>query len=232
MIKERNGKMALRVCDLCGHEQWVNYWNVVKKKLQICRYCSCKNTAKTRKNNPWNKGVKQDPRAVGNTYVNNNGYVEVWVGKHTDDRSAGGYQKEHRVLLELDIGRRLSKDEIIHHLDGNKTNNNKENLLLCSGHFQHRKVHSQLERISFEMIRKGFIKFDHQTEQYYIDPYVGDSISKSLELLENPNESDEGNQQRSFRNMTPEERSTTIQKWSTLKRAEAGDNSQDFESES
>ena len=70
------------------------------------------------------------------------------------------------------------------------------------------------------------------TKQYYIDPYAGDSISKSLELLESPNELDEGNQQRSFRNMSPDERSTTIQKWSTLKRVEAGDNSQVEDSES
>lgn len=95
-----------------------------------------------------------------------------------------------------------------------------------------RKVHAQLERLSFELVKRGFIKFNHQTMQYYIDPYVGDSISKSLELLESPNELDEGNQQRSFRRHTPDERSTTIQKWSTLKRVEAGDNSQVEDSES
>lgn len=47
-------------------------------------------------------------------------------------------------------------------------------------------------------------------------------ISKSLELLGNPKKD---NQQRSLRELSPEERSTTIQKWSTLKRVEAGDNS-------
>lgn len=232
MIKERNGERALRVCDNCGHEQWVNYWNIHRKDIHICRSCSCKNTVKTRKNNPWNKGVKQEPRCVGNTYVNNNGYIEVWVGKHTDERSSGGYQKEHRVLIELDIGRRLLEGEVVHHVDGDKTNNSKENLLLCSGNFEHRKVHAQLERLSFELVKQGLIKFNHQTKQYYIDPYVGDSISKSLELLGSPNELDEGNQQRSFRSMSPDERSTTIQKWSTLKRVEAGDNSQVEDSES
>ena len=57
---------------------------------------------------------------------------------------------------------------------------------------------------------------------YYLDPYVREFISKSLELLENPLQD---NQQRNLRELDLEERSTTIQKWSTLKRAEAGDNS-------
>ena len=227
MIKERDGDKALRVCDKCGHEQWVNYWNIHRKDVHICRSCSCAETAKTRKRNPWNKGIKQAPRHVGNTYINNHGYVEVWVGKHTDKATAGGYQKEHRVLTELAVGRRLTKSELVHHVDGDKTNNSEDNLLLCSGDFEHRKIHGQLERIAFDLVRKKAIKFDHTTKQYFIDPYVGDYISKSLELLENPTEKDEGNQQRSFSSMSIEERSTTIQKWSTLKRVEAGDNSEE-----
>lgn len=222
MIKERNGDKALRICDKCGHEQWVNYWNVYRKDIHICRSCSCKTTAKVRKNNPWNLGLKQDPRNVGNTYINNNGYVEVWVGKHTDDKSAGGYQKEHRILMELLVGRRLSRKEIVHHIDGDKTNNKETNLLLCSGDFDHRKVHGQLERISYELIKSGAIKFNHENREYYIDPHICEFVSKSGELLESPVE---GNQQRSFSEMSEEERSTTIQKWSTLKRVEAPDNS-------
>lgn len=222
MIKERDGDKALRVCDKCGHEQWVNYWNLVRSDIHICRSCSCKNTAKTRKGNPWNRGLKLAPRCVGNTYINNNGYVEVWVGKYTTD-GAGGYQKEHRLLLELQLGRRLNKGEIVHHVDGDKTNNSLSNLLLCSGDFDHRKVHGQLERVAMSLVRDGAIKFDHDTKQYYIDPYVSDYIRKSLELLENPTAKSEDNQQRSFKDMSPEERSTTIQEWSTLKRVEAGD---------
>ena len=225
MIKLREGDKALRVCDSCGHEQWVNYWNIHRKDIHICRSCSCKNTAKTRKNNPWNKGIKQEPRNVGNTYINNNGYVEVWVGKHNTPGSSG-YQKEHRVFVELDIGRRLEQKEIIHHIDGDKTNNNKDNLLLCSGDFEHRKVHGQLERVAMSLVKSGIIKFNMENKQYFVDPCVSDYARKSLELLGSLTAEGEGNQQRSFSRMTTEERSTTIQKWSTLKRVEAGDNSE------
>ena len=81
MIKERVRDKALRICDVCGQEQWVNYWNIYRKDIHICRYCSCKNTAKVRKNNPWNKGKKFAPKNLGSSYINSNGYVEVWTGE-------------------------------------------------------------------------------------------------------------------------------------------------------
>jgi hypothetical protein len=226
VIKERSGDRALRVCDKCGHEQWVNYWNVYRKDIHICRYCSITHTAKTRKGNPWNKGVKQAPRKVGNTFINNNGYVEVWIGKHTKEDKVGGYYREHKLLKELQIGRLLNDNDIIHHVDGNKTNNSVDNLVVCAGHYEHRKLHGQLERVTMELVRAGVIKFNHESNEYYIDPFARECISKSLELLGSPTANGEGNQQRSFEDMSPEERSTTIQKWSTLKRVEAGDNSE------
>ena len=126
------------------------------------------------------------------------------------------------MFCELDLNRPLSVKEVVHHVDGDKTNNEEENLFVCTGHKHHRNVHSQLERISMELVRSGAIRFNHAEGQYYLDPNVREFISKSGELLGNPTL---GNQQRSFSAMSEEERSTTIQKWSTLKRVEAPDNS-------
>lgn len=223
MIKERKGDNALRVCDECGHEQWVSYWNLVRKERHICRYCSCTHTAKNRKSIPWNRGTKQNPKKVGTFYVNSGGYISVWVGEHTLDNKSGGYYLEHRIQSEVKLGRSLTKQEIVHHIDGDKVNNTPDNLYVCANNKHHQNVHSQLERVSMELVKFGVIKFDHESGEYYLDPYVREFVSKSLELLENP---EKDNQQRSFIEMTDEERSTTIQKWSTLKRVEAGDNSE------
>jgi hypothetical protein len=221
MIKERKGDDALRVCDKCGHEQWVNYWNIYRKGVHICRTCSCRNTAETReKKDSWNKGKKLSPKNLGSSYINTNGYREVWIGEHTLPGRVGGYYKEHRILKELEIGRELSDREIIHHVDGDKINNKLENLFVCNGQFEHRKLHGQLERVAMGLVRSGLISFDHKIGEYFIDPNIREVISKSLELLETP---EKDNQQRSFSEMSDEERSTTIQKWSTLKRVEAGD---------
>lgn len=224
MIKERDKDTALRVCDECGHEQWVSYWNVYRKNRHLCRYCNNRQEGQKRKGRePHNKGVKQTPKNVGSGYLNSNGYYEVWVGEHTLPNRSGGYYREHRLMAEIKIGRELVDEEKVHHIDGDKTNNRPSNLYVCSSHANHRHVHSQLERLSMSLVKLGWFKFDQSKGEYYIDPFLREQISKSGELLENPNGKDEGDQQRSLREMSPEERSETIQKWSTLKRVEAPD---------
>lgn len=215
MIKERKSNLALRVCDSCGHEQWMSYWNIYKKENHLCRYCNNKQTGQSRKGIPsWNAGKKMEPKQLGSYYLNSSGYVETWIGKHTLKDKVGGYYREHRLQAELLLGRKLTSNEKVHHIDGNKTNNVDHNLFVCADDKHHQNVHSQLERISMELVQQGAIKFDHKSGSYYLDPYVREFVSKSLELLENP---EKDNQQRSLRFLEPEERSTTIQKWSTLK---------------
>jgi hypothetical protein len=223
MIKERKGDTALRVCDECNHEQWVNYWNIYKKERHICRYCSCRATAKTRVYNkdlnPWNKGKVK----VGSHYLNANGYYEIWIGYGTLKSRSGGYYLEHRMMVEVGLGRELRGCEVVHHVDGDKTNNTLKNLFVCPSQADHRHTHSQLERVSMQLVKDGLISFNHSTGEYEADPSLREQGSKSGELLGTPTVNDEGNQQRSFRDMSHEERSTTIQKWSTLKRVEAPD---------
>ena len=43
-------------------------------------------------------------------------------------RNANGLYPLHRVIMENSIGRSLSSSEHVHHIDGNKNNNNAENL--------------------------------------------------------------------------------------------------------
>ena len=51
----------------------------------------------------------------------------------------GTYKMEHRILVEERLGRKLSKSEVIHHLNGIKSDNRDENLVVTS-----RKVHSNI----------------------------------------------------------------------------------------
>ena len=47
---------------------------------------------------------------------------------------------EHRHVMQLHLGRKLKRDEIVHHKDGNKKNNSVDNLQVMS-QSQHIKVH-------------------------------------------------------------------------------------------
>ena len=47
----------------------------------------------------------------------------------------------HRVIAEQTIGRKLRPGELVHHRDGDKTNNSPENLVVCSSASVHRQYH-------------------------------------------------------------------------------------------
>ena len=62
------------------------------------------------------------------------GYVPIRIG--------GKYEVEHRVVMERKLGRRLLPTEVVHHRDGDVTNNDPSNLELLGGLGDHRRSHS------------------------------------------------------------------------------------------
>lgn len=50
---------------------------------------------------------------------------------------------EHRTAAEKKIGRKLKKGEVVHHIDGNKRNNEPDNLIIFKNQAQHVKWHAE-----------------------------------------------------------------------------------------
>lgn len=65
------------------------------------------------------------------------GYIHVWV--------EGRLIPEHRYVIEKDIGRRLTRQEHIHHINGIRDDNRLENLCLLSAQ-EHIKIHNYWKR--------------------------------------------------------------------------------------
>jgi uncharacterized protein (DUF1330 family) len=63
---------------------------------------------------------------LGATYIDSRGYVCVKV-THGEKYN---YRHLHRVVMEKHIGRPLERKEMVHHIDGNKENNDISNLAL------------------------------------------------------------------------------------------------------
>lgn len=65
-----------------------------------------------------------------------------------------GGRHEHRVVMENLLGRPLTSDDVVHHLDNNGKNNDPSNLLLTT-RFEHPKFH-------LEEMRIGRLKAKHE----------------------------------------------------------------------
>lgn len=68
------------------------------------------------------------------------GYVYLYVPEHPEANNRG-YVYEHRVLAEQKIGRRLLINEIVHHKDEVRSNNNPDNLEVMDK-FKHARLHN------------------------------------------------------------------------------------------
>jgi len=85
--------------------------------------------AKRRRWNEYMRKYQQVLRDDGRVYRN------IRLGKMT--------RQEHRVIVEEVLGRPLLADEVVHHIDGDVTNNNKENLLVCDQNYHLNVLHGK-----------------------------------------------------------------------------------------
>lgn len=87
-------------------------------------------------------------------------YKTVWVN--------GKQIRTHRYVMQKHLGRELRSNEIVHHIDGNKANNDISNLEIVS-RSEHIKMHPEIAEKSLNK-RKRKIDVDLVIEMYKIKP--------------------------------------------------------------
>jgi len=80
------------------------------------------------------------PQWSGGMTMATGGYVLEWCRGHPG-ANRSGHVLQHRLVMERHLGRILASDEVVHHIDGDKTNNEIANLLLLSSQAEHARFH-------------------------------------------------------------------------------------------
>lgn len=86
--------------------------------------------------NAWYKARRGEKHGMwkGGKRLTSDGYVIYKAG-------ALRGQHEHRAVMEQALGRPLSPGELVHHIDGNKTNNDLDNLQILT-QAEHNRIHN------------------------------------------------------------------------------------------
>lgn len=82
---------------------------------------------------------ERNPNWGGGIVVDKQGYVLVSQKDHPM-ATAGGYVRQHRLVMERILGRVLTAEEVVHHRDGDVSNNDPMNLQLFDRNGTHLEV--------------------------------------------------------------------------------------------
>lgn len=115
-------------CVTCKKDYWVK--GAIRRASS--KFCS----------KPCQRGIHH-PNWKGGRKINSQGYVLI---HNPDHRYADkqGYVREHRLVMEKELGKPIHPRYDVHHINGDKKDNRPENLQVLTS-LQHDRLHGQLK---------------------------------------------------------------------------------------
>jgi hypothetical protein len=96
------------------------------------------------------RGIETDRYHYGYT-AKATGYIYIYMPEHPLANKRG-YVPEHTLVIEKAIGRHLTSDEVVHHINGIKNDNALTNLKLMTK-YQHKSMHSSEARKTIDLLK-------------------------------------------------------------------------------
>ena len=132
-------------CPKCGKKHWTRY-------ISEHSHCvHCRNMPTGVKHHAWKGGRN----------LASNGYIEILLQPDDPLFAMAGerhYAWEHRIVVAKRLGRCLKDWELVHHLNGVKTDNRDENLELVTPH-EHRAWENLVSRVQELEAQIAFLKW-------------------------------------------------------------------------
>ena len=155
------------ICDYCGKEFLREHYYLKGKRHHFCSRRCLADYGNKRKNPDGYLGLK-DYTKMGQHFTELNRRpnptrmtpetreklrrARMNSGKGVTYTKYYG-RHEHRVVAERMIGRPLLPGEVVHHIDGNKRNNDERNLVVFSSQADHARSHAELKWFISEIRR-------------------------------------------------------------------------------
>lgn len=124
-----------RCCSLC--KKWFVPHDPRSETCYACQDrgcvdCGCKISARMHR---WKKNERRCMKCyaklipLGTCRKDHGGYISI--------KTKNGWMLEHRYLMEKKLHRKLKRKELVHHKDGNPSNNSLSNLVVCKSFRDH-----------------------------------------------------------------------------------------------
>lgn len=127
------------ICDQCG-QHFTKTSNHMGGKRHFCNKQCFWNFRKGKDYGIFSKLTREKhPKWKGGRITSTTGYVMLYMPKHPS-ADKKGYVAEHRFVIEQSLGVTLNRSSVVHHINGNRSDNRLENLQLTNG-IAHANIH-------------------------------------------------------------------------------------------
>lgn len=164
-----NGKL---VCEYCGKELKNTAWRKYNKYPNLCNNCS-----KHTRSKEYQTGAYE--------YKDKDGYIWVvddtlrYIPEYRDylkcKKQHIFYRRgilKHRLTMIQHLNRNLNENEIVHHIDGNKANNDISNLKIMTPS-EHAKIHANVHKKHLAQYNEDIDMFTNKRgSKYYFTPHL------------------------------------------------------------